>query len=651
MADEISAALATPPQQRVFAGISENDFDMTTIPDPRSRSMTPALDGSPSPPEQHPELSDEVAALSSKLIHAINHQTTLDDNLSQTRAELEKSREQIRSMELQLAKHKEMIAEENRHRLEAEQEKKRIEQELENLTQELFEEANKMVISAKEEARKEQEIVHRKNDLLRAQLADTEGLLKSQQEQLAELKRVMEQMQADRDDQTATTTPSSPGYSKFDAQEDDTPTSDIGSQSGLSDLITPSYPTSFTHLLQPVLRNDISAYQDFANLCETSRRVASRPPSGSHSSLGLSLIGSGASVASVGIPSTASTASLSSVGSPAASSTFSPATPNTPASNHSSMSAMPMMPIPPLKETKFYKRVLVEDVEPTLRLDIAPGLSWLARRSVVTAMSDGSLVVEPVPTTGTYALLSKPQLYPCSLCGENRKDDQYLRRYRFRTSESSSAQRYPLCRYCLNRVRATCDFLGFLRIVKDGHWRTDDDDAEKAAWEESVRLRENMFWTRIGGGVRPIAQGFHNHSHSIIDRSPRTSREDAKRPVEISVEPIMPMKQVCQPMEAKAEDDMDDEFATPREESIPETSPNVQLDETDNTSDNKSVVIHVEAPETIDKEMLQAKVDTIPDPPRTPPPTDENRLSSQSLTPKSSESDRKITVTIPSDST
>lgn len=186
---------------------------MTTLPDPRSRSITPAnVDGSSSP-EQHPELSDEVAALSSKLIQAINCQTTLDDNLSQTRADLEKSRNQIRSMDLQLAKQKEMlvgdiwirrqaaedektnlltrIAEERRLRLEAEQEKKRIEQELENLTQELFEEANKMVISAKEESRREQDIVHRKNDLLKAQLADTETLLKSQQDQLTELKQVM----------------------------------------------------------------------------------------------------------------------------------------------------------------------------------------------------------------------------------------------------------------------------------------------------------------------------------------------------------------------------------------------------------------------------------------------------------------------------
>lgn len=99
------SSLATPQnKQRVFAGITEDDFDMTTIPDPRSRSMTPSnMEGSSSPDEQ-PELTDEVTTLSSKLIQAINHQTTLDDNLSQTRNELDQAREQIQSLEVQLKK-------------------------------------------------------------------------------------------------------------------------------------------------------------------------------------------------------------------------------------------------------------------------------------------------------------------------------------------------------------------------------------------------------------------------------------------------------------------------------------------------------------------------------------------------------------------
>lgn len=663
-ADVSSLARPVTPQsqpKRIYAGIQESDFDLTTIPDPRSRAMTPSNADDASNPQQHPELNDEVAHLSSKLIHAINHQTTLDDNLSQTRAELERAREQIQSMEVQLEKQREMlvgdiwirrksaeaektnllsrIADEKKLRLAAEDEKRRIEQELENLTTELFEEANKMVISAKEEARKEQEVLQRKNSALKAQLADTEGLLQSQQEQLIELKHVMEQM-SDHDNDTATTTPSSPGYSKFDSREDDTPTSDLGSQSGIPDLVSPSYPTSFTHLLQPVLRNDIGAYDDFVSLCKASRTPASRPPSGNHSTLGLGLLGPASSVTSIGIPSSASTASLSSMGSPAASSTLSIQTPNTPGSTVSGMSTSSMVPIPPLKDCKFYKRVLAEDVEPTLRLDMAPGLSWLARRSVISAMSDGSLVVEPVPTTGTYAMLSKPQFYPCSLCGENRKDDQYLRRYRFRTSESSSSQRYPLCRYCLSRVRATCDFLGFLRIVKDGHWRTDDEDSEKSAWEESVRLRENMFWSRIGGGVRPILQGFHGHSSSTAEKSPRPSQEEAaQKPLSVIEEP----KSLDDVREISPEDDDNaEEFATPLEGNAPKSTAGDQShtpEDKSDTSDDKSVIVHESTPSETEKpeeDETKHETEAIPRPPRTPEPTDMNRLSAQSLTPTSS---------------
>jgi hypothetical protein len=62
-----------------------------------------------------------------------------------------------------------------------------------------------------------------------------------------------------------------------------------------------------------------------------------------------------------------------------------------------------------------------------------------------------------------------------------------------------------------------------LRILKDGHWRADDEESERAAWEESVRLREQMFWCRIGGGVVPA-----HHSHTDAVRSPRVSEEQRK---------------------------------------------------------------------------------------------------------------------------
>ncbi|KAI1124271.1 hypothetical protein F5Y10DRAFT_280304 [Nemania abortiva] len=517
------------------------DADHSTLPDPRVRAMSPA-DGAAST-EHHPDLDQEVATLSTKLINAINHQTTLDDTLSATRQELDTSRERIRELEALVTKQREMlsgdvwvprksvqsekakllalIAGEKNQRIEVEKEKKKIEQELETLTVSLFEEANKMVITAKEDAKREQDVLNRKNEQLKAQLTDTEGLLKSQQEQLAQLKLVMEQMAADHDDQSGTA-PSSPGFSKFDPRDDDTQISEGASQSGVLESFAPTYPTNLPHLIHPVLRTDLASYEDFLSLIKTSRRNSSRVSSGSYSGLPI-LSFTGSTVISA--PSNASTASLSATGTPT-STNVSPQTPNTPASAISSGSAASSTPLPPLKETKFYKRALAEDIEPTLRLDIAPGLSWLARRSVLSAMTEGTLVVEPIPTNSPFATISRPQYYPCSLCGETRKDEQHLRNYRFRTSESESAQRYPLCQYCLTRVRSTCGFLGFLRMVKDGHWRADNADSERAAWEESVRLRDQMFWSRIGGGVVP-ARDTHVHPSSAGEKISRNSHEAA----------------------------------------------------------------------------------------------------------------------------
>ncbi|KAM0209730.1 hypothetical protein ACHAPA_005759 [Fusarium lateritium] len=516
--------------------------EMSTIPDPRSRAMSPAIDSGTATPTHHPDLNDEVATLSNKLINAINHQTTLDDSLSAARHELDAARERIRVLETQNASQREMltgdvwvrkhtveeekkiwqskVAAERQKRVEMEMEKKKIEQELENLTAALFEEANKMVIAAKEEAKADHEVLQRKNDQLKSQLADTESILKSQQEQLVELKHVMEHMATEQNEHTNPTAPSSPGLTKPDTRDDRLSSAEEPAPSLWGTAVEPAHPTSFSHLIQPILRTDLSSYDDFVSLTRVSRnRPGSRVSSGSVGALNaLTGFGLGGSLSSAH-PSNASTTSL---GMPIPGPGSAPQSPNTPASTVSAASNASATPLPSLRETKFYKRVLAEDIEPTLRLDIAPGLSWLARRSVIASIADGTLVVEPVPTTGTLVALTKPQFYPCSLCGDSRKDLQYLRNHRFRTSETDSAQRHPLCKYCLNRVRSTCDFLGFLRMIKDGHWRADNEDHEKAAWEESVRLREQMFWSRIGGGVIPSIPAPISVD---IEKSPRNSHD------------------------------------------------------------------------------------------------------------------------------
>lgn len=380
-----------------------------------------------------------------------------------------------------------------------------------------------MVAAARKDARREKEPLERRNEQLQSQLNDAELLLASHQEQLAELKIAMQDMTVHRTDleastnaSTAPSTPAAPDNQDhmsriFDALN-------LSPTTPGSDEIAPAPPTSFTHLLQPILRMDLQAYEDFHALLEISRKSqsSSRVTSGNYG--GLNGLGLGnltnreQSQIPDRMPSNGSTSSLS------ASNIHhsSPSTPNLPASTNSSFSSRDALVSGTLlKETLFYKRALTEDIEPTLRLDLSPGLSWLARRSVINSMCEGKLIVEPTPPA---ARLYHP---PCSLCGEQGRGDKQARTHRFRTSESESAQRYPLCKYCLTRVRATCDFLGFLRMIKDGYWRTDGAQAEAIAWEESVRLRERMFWSRIGGGVVPAFL-------RAREDTPRSSTEDDK---------------------------------------------------------------------------------------------------------------------------
>lgn len=476
--------------------------------DTRTPSPRPPPQDSNDNADYQPDLSQEVSLLSTKLINAINYQTNLDDSLQHARHELEavnrdnaRLRAEKKSLDDAIANGlfvrrnvmdktvrelRAELAKERAAREEAEKARKQTDAELENLTTALFEEANTMVAAA----RKDTEAVERRNSQLKSQIVDTELLLASQQEQLQDLKLTMGRMSERGDNDTT-------------AGRDSIPSTPIGSSAAMFDAmqlspnaaniadIPPEHPLYFSQLLTPVLRSDIPAYLDFQDLLQSARKAMShsRAPSGNNSA---------------GLSSTSQT-NIASSSSPSLPGAFSFST------NSSPQSATFANTGPPLKDSKFYKRSLVEDIEPTLRLDLAPGLSFLSRRTVLSSLLQGSMVVEPfMPQTKFYG-----PIFACALCGEQRKAEPYVRKHRFRTSEEESAQRYPLCDYCLGRTRAAGDFVGFLRMVRDGHWRAESDEEQKGAWEEAVRLRERMFWARQGGGVVPslAKQGTPSTAH------------------------------------------------------------------------------------------------------------------------------------------
>ncbi|EIW55088.1 uncharacterized protein TRAVEDRAFT_30970 [Trametes versicolor FP-101664 SS1] len=70
-------------------------------------------------------------------------------------------------------------------------------------------------------------------------------------------------------------------------------------------------------------------------------------------------------------------------------------------------------------------RLVAEDSDPTVRLDLAPSLNWLSRRSVLAAIHNGQLTVEPMQFATLLEELAPPSIpasshnthIVCALCG------------------------------------------------------------------------------------------------------------------------------------------------------------------------------------------------------------------------------------------
>ncbi|KAF8531838.1 hypothetical protein JB92DRAFT_1945332 [Gautieria morchelliformis] len=86
-------------------------------------------------------------------------------------------------------------------------------------------------------------------------------------------------------------------------------------------------------------------------------------------------------------------------------------------------------PMTTLLPLPFLTRLVSEDSDPTLRLDSAPSLNWLTRRSVISAIHQSQLTVEPLSITALLEAFSPPAYsasqqqptisVPCALCGKS----------------------------------------------------------------------------------------------------------------------------------------------------------------------------------------------------------------------------------------
>lgn len=143
----------------------------------------------------------------------------------------------------------------------------------------------------------------------------------------------------------------------------------------------------------------------------------------------------------------------------------------------------------------FLRRVLEEDIEPTLRLDLSRAFGLLTRGKVLSAIVEGSLELEPAAKNefgpGTECALSGRLLIPESTSnGMNKTNSQSslfgFRSNRsitsiptppitvscenifvFRLSNATNATRYPVDPvWALPRLRETCEFWRYIRTLQ-----------------------------------------------------------------------------------------------------------------------------------------------------------------------------------------
>lgn len=403
--------------------------------------------------EESKRVSVQVAALSTQLIESVDKQSRLEDQLNDARRTILKQKETIDVLEKEVNEVKELrftiaqktelikkiekdISKETSLRLKAEEESLKLGREVEDLTASLFDEANIMVA----DARKEKDVVEIQNARLIEQLRERDSLLETLNLQLRELKLVLQNLEDD--DKTTTT-----GHYLENNNES---VQQIGSHYSYS----PNRPKSVLELKRsqkllysPCLedvRFDLSLFEEFLKfiaLLPTSKTLKS---------------------------------------------TYS--------------------------GSKLVKRLINDELSPVLKIDNAPGLGWLVKKTFWNSMLEGLVVTEPLsgvndmypmghaktnedekpsntderdPLKGTmprmfnFPLNSPPIAVreDCATCGESRDDViEHARMYVLKTltrdesGSTSVSNVYPLCHWCLIKVRQACEILAFLRSLKTGAW-------------------------------------------------------------------------------------------------------------------------------------------------------------------------------------
>lgn len=395
------------------------------------------------PIEESNRISVQVSTLSTQLIESIDRQSELEKRLRDAQIIINKQKHVMHEFETLKQKNKELsdgqqsfeekiralsaqLEEEKSKRLAAEKEVDKLGQEVEDLTASLFDEANNMV----SDARREKHDIEIQNSRLQETLKEKDTVLETLNLQLKNLKKVLQTVDSESSINANIRSPIS--------TENSTTTSASGNK-----LTRRQSQLSISHNESPLfspyvttLRYDQSLYNEFLKFLAV-------------------------------LPSSSSLKATST-------------------------------------ESKLLKRLVSDEIQPVLKIDNASGIGWLVRKSLLTSMMEGQVVVEPLsgineayqlgyetkehvsqnegeemPHMFNFPLNSPPIAVrdPCAFCAEQRDDIiEHARMYVMKTfnkendGSTTITNSFPLCHWCLMKVRQTCEIFAFLRSLKLGTW-------------------------------------------------------------------------------------------------------------------------------------------------------------------------------------
>lgn len=187
-------------------------------------------------------------------------------------------------------------------------------------------------------------------------------------------------------------------------------------------------------------------------------------------------------------------------------------------------------------ESKLLRRLINDEIQPVLRIDNAPGIGWLAKKSLMQQMVDGLVVLEPLSGVNeTYQIGyrgangSTPQSIkldtsnneshmfnypansppvavhgPCALCGENRDDIiEHARMHVLKIQSKGDdgkltvTSTYSLCFSCVNKVRQTGQIFAFLRSLKLGTWHLE---------KVTLKTIEKGDWSKVDSNTQTVTK-------------------------------------------------------------------------------------------------------------------------------------------------